>query len=64
MCLCRYDLYNVEVKPQAQYSTSRGVNYVEKGYHFITLSVDELLFEGGQSVRYVECVRTHLVQWV
>ena len=57
MCVlhCRYDLYNVEVKPQSQYSTRMGVNYAGKGFHYITLSVDELLFEGGQSVRFV-CV--------
>ena len=49
---CRYDLYNVEVKVQEEYSTGNGgVNYASKGYHFVTLSIDELLFEGGQSIR-------------
>lgn len=57
LCCCRYDLYDIEVKPQSQYSASTlmGVNYAEKGYHFISLTIDELLFEGGQSIRCV-CV--------
>ena len=43
-----------------------GVNYAEKGYHFVTLSIDELLFEGGQSIGYLKlypvcvCVQTDL----
>lgn len=56
--LGRYDLYDVEVKIESQYKTTMGVNYAEKGYHFITLSIDELLFEGGQSIRYCVCVCT------
>ena len=47
----RYDLYEVEIKPQAQYTTIMGSNYALPGFHFTTVSVDELLFEGGQSVR-------------
>jgi coenzyme F420-reducing hydrogenase alpha subunit len=41
----------VEVEVKAQYSTGMGVNYAPKGFHFITLSIDELLFEDGQSIR-------------
>ena len=53
MCVCRYDLYEVVVKVESQYSTAMGVNYAAKGYHYITVSMDELLFEGGQSIRCV-----------
>ena len=50
----RYDLYDIEIKLQSQYVTGMGaVNFAGKGYHFIMLVIDELLFEGGQSVRCV-----------
>ena len=56
MCVfvCRYDLYDVEVQPLTQYTSAQGgLHLATKGFHFITLSIDELLFEGGQSVRWV-----------
>ena len=50
--MARYDLYDVEVTPTDHYSLPSGaMNIAPQGYKFVTLSVDEVLFEGGRSIR-------------
>lgn len=49
--LFRYDLYDVEIKPEGMIHTPHGVMYALEGYHYITMSVEEVLFEGGRCIR-------------
>ncbi len=55
---CRYDLYGVEITPKSEYSpnTMGYTYYAESGYHYVTVPMDELLFEGGQSVRSAQLI--------
>ena len=47
----RYDLYDVEIVPHKDYHTPMGTQYAPAGYFYIKVILDEVLFEGGRSVR-------------
>jgi len=48
----RYDLYDIEITPSKEYHTvDKGTQYALAGYYYIKITLDELLFEGGRSVR-------------
>ena len=49
----RYDLYDVEIAPHKDYHTPMGTQYAPAGYFYIKVILDEVLFEGGRSVRYI-----------
>lgn len=49
--LCRYDLYEIEVKCAKNITRSDGVFGAPSGYVYIELQMDEELFEGGRTVR-------------
>ena len=49
--LFRYDLYDVEIKMESVLHTPHGALYAMEGFHYMTVSVEEVLFEGGRSVR-------------
>jgi len=51
LCFPRYDLYDIEISPCEEYDTVQGTHYVPAGYYYINVTVDEMLFEGGRSVR-------------
>ena len=48
----RYDLYNVEVSPQERIQIGEWLTH-SPNYFFIRVRLDEVLFEGGRSIRYV-----------
>ena len=52
---CRYDLYDVEIKPETTYEEQlrSGMSYAPEGHFYVTLSLEEELFEGTNSIRYV-----------
>ena len=50
---CRYDLCDVEISPTSILMTPQGTIYATEGVHYITVSVEEVLFEGGRSIRLV-----------
>ena len=49
---CRYDLYNVEVFPQDKIQIGEWYTH-DPNYYFIRVNLDEALFEGGRSIRYM-----------
>ncbi len=49
---CRYDLYSVVIKPEISFTTpDGGMIFAQNGEKFFTVFMDELLLEGGQTVR-------------
>lgn len=53
-CLCRYDIYDIEIHPESSVQMPHGTLYASEGFHYITVSVEEVLFEGGRSIRSVQ----------
>jgi hypothetical protein len=49
--MSRYDLCDVEISPTSILMTPQGTIYATEGVHYITVSVEEVLFEGGRSIR-------------
>ena len=48
----RYDLYDLKINPKEYYQTI-GEIIADPRYSFVTIEVDEVLFEGGRSIRYL-----------
>ena len=46
----RHDLYDIELFPKDYYQTD-GELIANPRYSFVTLEMDEVLFEGGRSIR-------------
>ena len=59
--LCRYDIYDVEIYPEDSVQMPHGTLYANEGFHYVTVSVEEVLFEGGRSIRWVS---TSGLKWV
>ena len=47
----RYDLHNIEIAPHKDFRTQSGVQYAMEGFYYIKVMVDEVLYEGGRSIR-------------
>ena len=54
ICTYRYDLYDVEIRPETSYEEQlrSGMSYAPRGHFYVTLSLEEELFEGTNSIRY------------
>ena len=51
---CRYSLYDKELKPRKEFTAPiSGLECAPDGYYFVEVSVDEVLFEGRRSIKYV-----------
>ena len=51
--LSRYDIYDIEIHPENSVQLAHGTMYAAEGFHYVTVSVEEVLFEGGRSIRWV-----------
>ena len=51
VCLSRYDMYDIEIHPESSVQMPHGTVYATEGFHYVTVSVEEVLFEGGRSIR-------------
>lgn len=47
----RYDLYDVEISAETSLQMPQGAVYAMEGFFYVTVSVEEVLFEGGRSIR-------------
>ena len=51
MFVCRYDLYDIEISAETSLQMPQGTVYAIEGFYYATVSVEEVLFEGGRSIR-------------
>ncbi len=52
--LYRYDLYDIDIVPHDKYTGhDESINQAPPGFHFVKLSLGEMLFEGNMQIRYV-----------
>ena len=50
----RYDLYDVDIVPHDKYTGhDESINQAPPGFHFVKLSLGEMLFEGNMQIRYM-----------
>eukprot|EP00731_Ephydatia_muelleri_P025024 Em0017g107a len=61
--MSRYDLYDIEVTLQEQWEDAqKGVVYAPSGFSYIVLTIDEVLYEGGRSIKPSDWAYLHPVQ--
>ncbi len=57
----RYDLYDIEATPTRDYSTLNGTTlFATPGYCYLKLPLEEAIFEGGRTVRYMYVVYNYI----
>jgi hypothetical protein len=49
--MSRYDLYDIEIHPESSVQMPHVTLFASDGFHYATVSVEEVLFEGGRSIR-------------
>ena len=56
----RYDLYDIDIVPHDKYTGhDDSINQAPPGFHFVKLSLGEMLFEGNMQIRYI--IHVHIL---